>query len=340
MILELAKDIEPKQLDKLSKQLDWMGFGYTIHQTDEKTLIAIVNGFDSKVDMHQFASLPYVESVDSFKQSFKLAGKDLRENPKTFEIDGVTIGEGHLSVMAGPCSIEGEEQIFTIAEAIAKAGAKILRGGAFKPRSSPYSFQGLGVEGLKMMQQAAAKYKLLTVSEIMDAEDLDSMEEHVDILQVGARNMQNFSLLKKLGKSSTPVLLKRGFASTYQELLMSAEYILSGGNDKVILCERGIRTFESFARNTLDIAAVPILKSLSHLPVIVDPSHGTGIRSMVAPLARAAIAAGADGLMIEVHPEPDKAFSDAAQTIDLESFKKLMESLWPIVDVVKKINQL
>ena len=338
MILELAKDIEPKQLDSLASKLEWMGFNYTIHKTDEKTYIAIINGFDSGVDIDQFKKLPHVEGVSAFKQAFKLAGKDLREKSKTFQIEDVSFGQGHFSVMAGPCSIEGEEQIFTIAEAIASAGAKILRGGAFKPRSSPYSFQGLGKEGLKLMQQAAAKYKLLTVSEIMDAEDLPLLEEYVDILQVGARNMQNFSLLKKLGKSSKPVLLKRGLSATYQEFLMSAEYILSGGNERVILCERGIRTFESYTRNTLDIAAVAILKSLSHLPIIVDPSHGTGIRSLVAPMSRAAIAAGADGLMIEVHPEPDKALSDAAQTISLESFTKIMDSLPPILEVVKEFK--
>ncbi len=335
MILELAKDIEPKDLDKLVHRLEWMGFGYSIHKTDEKTYVAIINGLDKTVDESLFEKLPHVDRISSFKQSFKLAGKDLQGEAKIFEVNGLPIGEGHISVMAGPCSIEGEEQIFEIAESIANAGATILRGGAFKPRSSPYSFQGLGEEGLKLMQQAARQYNLLTVSEIMDAEHLDLMEEYVDILQVGARNMQNFSLLKKLGKSRTPVLLKRGFAATYQEFLMSAEYILSGGNERVILCERGIRTFESYTRNTLDIAAVPILKNLSHLPVIVDPSHGTGIRQLVAPMARAAVAAGADGLMIEVHPEPDKALSDAAQTISLEAFEKLMDSLEPIVEVVK-----
>ncbi|MCH9633096.1 MAG: Phospho-2-dehydro-3-deoxyheptonate aldolase [Chlamydiae bacterium] len=330
MILELAKDIDPKQLGALADKLEWMGFNYSIHKTDERTDIAIISGSDSKVDINQFKNLPYVENVSSFKQSFKLAGKELREKSKTFQIEDVTFGQGHFSVMAGPCSIEGEEQIFNIAEAVSSAGAKILRGGAFKPRSSPYSFQGLGKEGLKLMQKAAAQYKLLTVSEIMDAEDLPLIEEYVDILQVGARNMQNFSLLKKLGKTSKPILLKRGLSATYQEFLMSAEYILSGGNERVILCERGIRTFEPYTRNTLDIAAIPILKSLSHLPVIADPSHGTGIRSLVAPMSKAAIAAGADGLMIEVHPEPDKALSDAAQTISLEDFSKIMGSILPV----------
>jgi 3-deoxy-7-phosphoheptulonate synthase len=335
MILELAKNIDPVQLDKLGQRLEWMGFGYSIHKSDEKTYIAIINGMDKSVDEKQFGSLPHVEKISSFKQSFKLAGKDLQREAKIFEINGQPFGEGFMSVMAGPCSIEGEEKLFQIAEAISHAGATILRGGAFKPRSSPYSFQGLGEEGLKIMKRAAETYNLLTISEIMDADQLELMEDYVDILQVGARNMQNFSLLKRLGKSRTPVMLKRGFSATYHEFLMSAEYILSGGNERVILCERGIRTFESYTRNTLDIAAVPILKSLSHLPIVVDPSHGTGIRQLVAPMARAAVAAGADGLMIEVHPEPDKALSDAAQTISLEAFEKLMRSLDPIIAVVK-----
>lgn len=336
MILELSRNVDTKGLDQLVKSLEWMGFGYTIHKSDEKTSIAIINGFDQDVDIEQFVHLPYVENISTFKQAFKLAGKDLKDERKTLLIDDVPIGQGSLSLMAGPCSIESEEQIFTIAEAIARSGAQFLRGGAFKPRSSPYSFQGLGKQGLKLMQKAAAKYKLLTVSEIMDAEDLSLMEEYVDILQVGTRNMQNFTLLKKLGKSDKPVLLKRGFSATYQEFLMSAEYILSGGNEKVILCERGIRTFESYTRNTLDIAAVPILKNLSHLPVIVDPSHGTGIRQMVAPMSLAAVAAGADGLMIEVHPNPDKALSDAAQTISLENFERLVRSINNIHQVVSK----
>lgn len=335
MILEVAKDIEPKNLDMLAAKLAWMGFTYTIEKTNDKTLIAIVNGMDNLVTMEDFSQLPYVERVTTFKRAFKLASKELRASSKAFDIEGVKIGQGHFNVMAGPCSVEGREQIFKVAEGISSAGAKILRGGAFKPRSSPYDFQGLEEEGLKLMQEAAKKYNLLTVSEIMDGDKLSMLEDYVDILQVGTRNMQNFSLLKKLGKSKKPVLLKRGFSATYQEFLMSAEYILSGGNERVILCERGIRTFESYTRNTLDIAAVPILKGLSHLPVIVDPSHGTGIRSLVAPMAKAALAAGADGLMIEVHPDPDKAFSDAAQTISIDTFAKLMKSLMAIKEALQ-----
>lgn len=268
-----------------------------------------------------------IESLENQCLKDKQRLVDKIGHSRSCRIENIVIGEGHLTLMAGPCSVENEDQIFSIASSVSQSGAQILRGGAFKPRSSPYSFQGLGKEGLKLLQKAAKKYQLLSISEIMDSEDLELVEEYVDILQVGARNMQNYSLLKKLGKSKKPVLLKRGFASTYQELLMSAEYILSGGNSRVILCERGIRTFETYTRNTLDITAVPILKSLTHLPVIVDPSHGTGMRHLVAPMAKAAIAAGADGLLIEVHTSPEKALSDAAQTISNQEFKELSQSL-------------
>ena len=336
MILELVKDIEPSELDKLKKRLDWMGFRYTIHKSGEKTNVAITHGLDERVEQNSFSQLSQVTKVTQPRQSFKLASKELQGEAKKFTIKDISIGEGSMSIMAGPCSIEGQEQIFEIAEAVADTGATILRGGAFKPRSSPYSFQGLGEAGLKLMKQAADRYNLLTVSEIMDADHLGLLEEYVDILQVGARNMQNFSLLKRLGKCRTPILLKRGFSATYEEFLMSAEYLLAGGNERVILCERGIRTFENYTRNTLDLAAVPILKNLSHLPVIVDPSHGTGLRQLVAPMARAAVAAGADGLMIEVHPRPDEALSDAAQTISLKAFKELMKSIQPIMNIVQK----
>ncbi len=270
------------------------------------------------------ATLP----TEAMKEAF------LKSQP--FKIGEHTFGQGFFNLIAGPCSVENEDQIFQIAEFISSLNAKVLRGGAFKPRSSPYSFQGLGEKGLKLLKDAATKYNLLSVSEIMDGEDLPMMEEYVDILQIGARNMQNYSLLKKLGKSSKPVLLKRGLSATYKEFLMSAEYILSGGNKRVILCERGIRSFETHTRNTLDLAAVPILQELSHLPVIVDPSHGTGMRSLIAPMSRAAVAAGADGLMIEVHPEPDLARSDAAQTISFEQFKEIVDSVRLIQQALQK----
>lgn len=263
---------------------------------------------------------------------FTIEPKSSSSKPSAiFQIKNETFGQGLFQMMAGPCSVETREQIFAIAECLSSLGVKVLRGGAFKPRSSPYSFQGLGLAGLQLLKEAADTYNLITVSEIMDGEDLHLMEEHVDILQVGSRNMQNYSLLKKLGKSSKPVLLKRGCSATYHELLLSAEYILSGGNERVILCERGIRSFDAYTRNVLDLSAVPVLKSLSHLPVIVDPSHGTGRRELIEPMAKAAVACGADGLMIEVHPTPDEALSDKDQTISLESFKKIMGDVQKLV---------
>jgi len=292
--------------------------------------IAIVTGTDDLIDFKQFLSLPYVDAVLPFKQKFKLAGREFKKERTVIDIKGLKIGGGTLAVMAGPCSIESEAQIHTTAALVAKSGANILRGGAFKPRSSPYDFQGLGEEGLRYMRDAARANNLISVSELMDPQEIDLLVEYVDIIQIGARNMQNFSLLKRLGSLKTPIMLKRGLSATYSEFLMAAEYILQGGNSNVMLCERGIRTFETYTRNTLDLAAVPILHELSHLPVIIDPSHGTGIRKVVPPMACAAVAAGADGIMVEVHPEPDKSLSDANQTISPESFEKLMQALRPI----------
>lgn len=296
--------------------------------------IAIVNGGDEHTDFKQFSVFPSVENVLPFKQKFKLASREYKKARTVIHINDNTIGADVLSIMAGPCSIESEQQIHTTATLVAAAGATILRGGAFKPRTSPYDFQGLGETGLRFMQSAAQKNNLLSVSEVMDTKDIDVVASYVDILQIGARNMQNFSLLKQVGKSGKPVLLKRGLSATYMDFLMAAEYILQTGNPNVILCERGIRTFETYARNTLDIAAVPILHELSHLPVIIDPSHGTGIRSMVVPMAYAAIAAGADGIMVEVHPEPDKSHSDAKQTISPEMFGEMMLVLRRIKGVI------
>ena len=253
--------------------------------------------------------------------------RSFRAENSVISIDGVRVGDDSVVVMAGPCSIEGEEQIHQVAEIVAKAGAKVLRGGAYKPRTSPYSFQGLGAEGLRFLREAADAHGMGTVSEVMDASQVELMSEYVDIFQVGARNMQNFSLLKALGKVDKPVLLKRGLSATIEEMLMSAEYILAGGNHEVIFCERGIRTFENALRNTFDVSAIPVVQQVTHLPIIADPSHATGIRDKVAPLARAAVAAGADGLMIEVHPDPEKAMSDGPQSLYPEQFEELMEQL-------------
>jgi 3-deoxy-7-phosphoheptulonate synthase len=268
-----------------------------------------------------------VHEVLRITEPYKLASRAFKPDGTIVAIDDVRVGGDEVIVMAGPCSVETEEQIFTSAAAVRRAGAKILRGGAFKPRSSPYSFQGLGEDGLKLLRAAANKESLKVVSEVMDVSQIDVVGKYSDIYQVGARNMQNFTLLRELGKTRKPVLLKRGIAATIEEWLLSAEYLLAGGNSDVILCERGIRTFESYTRNTLDISAIPVVKKLSHLPIVADPSHGTGRRDKVAPMARAAVAAGADGLVIEVHHNPDRALSDGAQSMYPAQFDRLMAEL-------------
>jgi 3-deoxy-7-phosphoheptulonate synthase len=271
-----------------------------------------------------------VKECHRIVSSYKLASRNFRPGGTVVTIRDVEIGGPAVVLMAGPCSVESREQIFRSAEQVAEAGARIIRGGAFKPRSSPYSFQGLGEEGLKLLREAADRNGLLAVSEVMDQTQIPLVAAYADILQVGARNMQNYTLLKELGGIRKPVLLKRGISATLEELLLSAEYILAGGNYDVILCERGIRTFETYTRNTMDISAIPVIKKLSHLPMIADPSHGTGRRDKVLPMARAAVAAGADGLMIEVHPDPDRALSDGAQSLRPEQFEELMHQLQAI----------
>lgn len=336
MILVLKTHITFEQATSLRKKLEWMNLKCTLTQEHDRYLIAILGGTDSLIDFQQFLNLPYVENVFPFTQKFKLASRDFKKDKTIITIKEQQIGGGVLSVMAGPCSIESEEQIFQTAAAVAKAGATILRGGGFKPRTSPYDFQGLGEEGLKYMHMAAKENGLLCVSEVMDLRDAETLANYVDILQIGARNMQNFSLLKQIGQFNKPILLKRGLSATYSEFLMAAEYILQSGNPHVLLCERGIRTFETYTRNTLDLAAVPVLKELSHLPVIIDPSHGTGIRKLVPPMACAAVAAGCDGLIIEVHPHPERSISDANQTLSIEMFQNLMDRLrkiGPAVDM-------
>lgn len=327
MILILKKDIHSTAAHHLLARLQWMNLQGILTEENNQYRIAIVTGEDEHTDFEQFLLLPDVEKVVPFTQKFKLASREYKKERTVIHIDGKTIGNGILAIMAGPCAIESEQQIHETAALVAAAGANILRGGAFKPRTSPYDFQGLGEIGLRYMQSAAKKNNLLSVTEVMDTQDIDLIASYVDILQIGARNMQNFSLLKQVGKAGKPVLLKRGLSATYTDFLMAAEYILQTGNPNVMLCERGIRTFETYARNTLDIAAVPILHELSHLPVIIDPSHGTGIRAMVPPMAYAAIAAGADGIMVEVHPEPDKALSDAKQTISPKTFSEMVAVL-------------
>lgn len=334
MIITVKKNASQEDLERLVEKLKWMGFEARPSGEEGSFTIALIKGVDELTDVSQFKRLPHVEEISEFKHPFKLAAKEFKPQKTVIKIKDVTIGGGVLAVMAGPCSIESKEQIMECAEIVASEGVQILRGGAFKPRTSPYSFQGLEEKGLQYMKEAADKYNLITITEVMDGDQIDLIADYVDILQVGARNMQNFTLLKKLGKCNRAIFLKRGLSATYKDLLMSAEYILDKGNPNVMLCERGIRTYETYSRNTLDLAAVPILQDLTHLPIIVDPSHGTGIRKMVAPMARAGVAAGADGIMVEIHPEPDKALSDKEQTISPEDFKEMMRTLRVIAPAV------
>ena len=312
-----------------------VGEGYDVHRSTG-VMHTVLGGVGGKVDvdLEIFEVMEGVKEAHRIASPYKLASRNFNPGGTVVKINGVAIGGERVVVMAGPCSVESREQIDEVAQQVARAGATVIRGGAFKPRSSPYSFQGLGAEGLQMMRSAADRNGLLVVSEVMDQTQIPLVAEYSDILQVGARNMQNFNLLRELGKLRKPVLLKRGIAATIEELLLSAEYIMAGGNYDVILCERGIRTFETYTRNTMDISAIPVVKKLSHLPMVADPSHGTGRRDKVAPMARAAVAAGADGLLIEVHPDPDRALSDGAQSLRPEQFEELMQQLRMIAPAV------
>lgn len=302
----------------------------------ERTVIAAVGDERGKHRLQALESMEHVEKVVPILKPFKLAGREARTEDTVFEVGPAQIGGKRFCVIAGPCSVETREQILETAKVVREAGAKVLRGGAYKPRTSPYSFQGLEEEGLKLLREAADAQGMPYVTEVMTPEQVPIVEEYADILQVGARNMQNFGLLKAVGRSRKPVFLKRGMMSTINELLMSAEYVLSEGNPNVIMCERGIRTFETETRNTLDISAVPVLKKLSHLPVFVDPSHATGHWDYVIPMALAAVAAGADGIMVEVHPKPEEAYSDGAQSLKPGRFKQLMEALLPMLNLMGK----
>ncbi|GAC1662432.1 MAG: 3-deoxy-7-phosphoheptulonate synthase [Candidatus Acidiferrum sp.] len=310
--------------------------GFNVHRsTGESHTVLGAVGVQSDFDHRDFELLDGVREVVRVTQPFKLANRQFKPEGTIVDLGrGVRLGGNDIVVAAGPCSIESRDQIHAIAEIVAAGGAKILRGGAFKPRTSPYAFQGIGEEGLRFMREAADKCSLFTVSEVMDSSQIQMMSAYVDIFQVGARNMQNYFLLRALGQLKKPVLLKRGMSATMEELLLSAEYLLSGGNADVILCERGIRTFETYTRNTLDIAAIPVIKKLSHLPMFADPSHGTGRRDKVPPMARAAVAAGADGLLLEVHNEPDHALSDGAQSLHPGQFTQLMSELRMIAPAI------
>ena len=335
MVIILRDNPAQKQIDSLVSWLREKNLDVHIVKGAEQTIIGLI-GDTSKIDMDSIKTMDIVEDVKRIQEPYKNVNRKFHPDDTVVTIaPGIKIGGGSFQVMAGPCSVEESSQVLSIAKAVKAAGASVLRGGAFKPRTSPYAFQGLGPKGIEILENAKKETGMPIVSEIMDISKLP-LFENIDIIQVGARNMQNYELLKELGKTDKPVLLKRGLSSTIQELLMSAEYIMAGGNSQIILCERGIRTFETATRNTLDISAVPVLKELTHLPVIVDPSHGTGNARLVKPMAMAAVAAGADGLMIEVHNDPVHALCDGAQSLTLEAFGELMASVAKILPFAYK----
>jgi 3-deoxy-7-phosphoheptulonate synthase len=334
MVVVMQEGATEEQIQRAINKL--MDMGFDIHRSTgvRQTVLGAV-GAKVDFDTRDIELLEGVAEVLRISAPYKLASRHFRPEGSVIQLGkGVAVGGQQVVVMAGPCSVESAEQIDTIADCVAKQGVRVLRGGAFKPRTSPYSFQGLGAPGLELIRRAADKHDMLVVSEVMDQNQIPMMMDYVDMLQVGARNMQNYNLLKELGKVAKPILLKRGISATIEELLLSAEYIMAGGNYNVVLCERGIRTFESYTRNTLDVSAIPVVKKLSHLPIIADPSHGTGRRDKVPPMARAAVAAGADGLLIEVHNEPEKALSDGAQSLYPGQFEDLMKELHMIAPAV------
>ena len=334
MIIVLRPGSTKEQVKHIVDKIEKMGLKPWVSEGEERTIIGVI-GTEDALRMAPLEVFPGVEKVISILKPYKLVSRDFKKDDSIIDLGGgVKIGGKEIVVMAGPCSVENKDLLIDIAKKIKKAGAKILRGGAFKPRTSPYSFQGLGEEGLKYLREAKKETGLLIVTELMDLRNLDVVEKYADIIQIGARNMQNFDLLKEVGRSKKPVLLKRGMSSTIKEFLMSAEYILSEGNFKVILCERGIRTFEDATRFTLDISAVPVIKSLSHLPCIVDPSHATGKWGLVSPCAKAAVAVGADGLMVEVHPNPEEAFSDGSQSLYPVKFDQMMKDISKVAESV------
>jgi 3-deoxy-7-phosphoheptulonate synthase len=331
MIISMKLQSTRQEIDQVCERI--REFGYKVHsiEGEERVVIGVVGMGDVTACLESVEAMPQVEKAMRISAPYKFVSKEFRPHKSQIRANGVEIGGDEFIVMAGPCSVESEKQIMQAAEGVARSGAKFLRGGAFKPRTSPYDFRGLEEEGLKLMAKAKAATGLGIVTEVMSDRDVDLVAGYADILQIGARNMQNFALLKTLGRCGRPVLLKRGMSSTIKELLMSAEYVVAHGNPDVILCERGIRTFETATRNTCDITAVAVLNELTHLPVILDPSHATGKRSLVPALSRAGVAIGADGLIVEVHPAPEKAVSDGAQSLDLARFHTMMEELKPYV---------
>ena len=335
MIVVFNENATHAQIQKVTEKL--LDKGFDLHRsTGSSQVVFGVVGDTLAVDTRDFEVLAGVSEVIRISEPYKLASRSFKKEDTIVKVGKATFGGKKIGMIAGPCSIESREQIKKIAKMIKKTGTKVLRGGAYKPRTSPYAFQGMGEEGLKYLREAGDMNDMAVVSEVMDRMDIIPALKYVDMIQVGARNMQNFALLKELGKINIPILLKRGMSATLQELLMAAEYIMAGGNHQIILCERGIRTFENYTRNTLDISAVPVLQKLTHLPVITDPSHGVGIRDKVAPMARASVAAGADGLILEVHYDPDKAFSDGAQTLYVNQYEQLVKELKIIASAVNR----
>src|SRR5690242_5583257 len=333
MIISMRPHATKQEIDHVCERI--REFGYKVHsiEGEERVVIGVVGVGDVTACLESLEATPGVERAVRISAPYKFVSKEFKKERSQMRINGLEIGADEFIVMAGPCSVESERQIMETAEAVSDAGAKILRGGAYKPRTSPYDFQGMELDGLKLLQKAKQATGLLIITEVMSDRDVDMVADYADIMQVGARNMQNFALLKSLGKCGRPVLLKRGMSSTIKELLMSAEYLVAHGNPNVMLCERGIRTFETATRNTCDITAVSVLHELTHLPVILDPSHATGKRSLVPSLARAGVAIGAEGLVVEVHPNPEKAISDGAQSLDLAQFEKMMRDLVPYIEL-------
>jgi 3-deoxy-7-phosphoheptulonate synthase len=336
MIISIKLHSTKAEVDAVCERIH--EFGYKVHsiQGEERVVVAAIGVGDVTACLESLESMPQVEKAVRISAPYKFVSREFRSTKSQVLANGVEIGGDDFVVMAGPCSVESEKQILEAAHSVAEHGAKFLRGGAFKPRTSPYDFQGMELDGLKLLQKAKNETGLGIVTEVMSDRDVEMVAEYADILQIGARNMQNFALLKALGKTNRPVMLKRGLSSTIKELLMSAEYVVAHGNPNVILCERGIRTFETATRNTCDITAIPVLNELSHLPVILDPSHATGKRSLVPALSRAGVAIGADGLIVEAHPQPEKAMSDGAQSLNLNQFADMMEELKPYMALWKR----
>jgi len=334
MLIVMGHTATEQDVRRVVEVIEEMGYQARPIPGRQRTAVGLI-GNDGRVDSSRLESLPGVLQVIHVTQPYKQVSREWRPEPTIIELsNGTTIGGKDIVLMAGPCAVESEEQILSIARRLRAAGATVLRGGAFKPRTSPYSFQGLGVKGLELLARAREETGLAIVTEALEPEMVDVVAEYADIIQIGARNMQNYPLLRRAGRTGKPVLLKRGLAATIKELLLSAEYILAEGNDKVILCERGVRGFDEHTRNLLDLTAIPVVQSLSHLPIIADPSHGTGVRSKVTPMARAAVAAGADGVIVEVHPDPDRALSDGAQSLTPEQFEDLVAQLRLIAEAI------